>query len=305
MIDPDRSITATAAVQLGLISSAQALAAGLSAGQIRYRVKKGAWIPVVRGVYRLAGVPTSWQQRALAPCLSHIGLHAVSQLTAVRCHDLASSSPIRPDVTVPMGQTSRLSGATTHRARLTPIDIERVGPIPVTTMERTLVDCAAILPPVRLQRLVDAAMHTKRITARSVDAAWERAQRAPGRWGHQKLLAALEDWRGEIAPDTAGEVRLIRVLRQWGYPEPERQIPVVDETGQTVGRIDLGWTPQRVGLEYDSERWHGPERWEHDEARHRAIEALGWQLLHADKLDLRPGRPRLRDDLARIWPREA
>jgi hypothetical protein len=284
---------------------AQAAAAGLSPGQVRNRVKAGVWIPVVRGVYRVAAVPATWEQAVLAPCLSHTGLVAVSQLTAVRVHDLQPGSPPRPDVTVPMGQTSRVSGATTHRARLTPIDIERIGPIPVTTIERTLVDCAAILGPVRLQRIVDAAMHTKRITARSVDEAWERAQRAPGRWGYAKLHAALADWRGEIVPDTAGEVRLIRVLRQWGYPEPERQIPIVDAFGETIGRVDLGWSPQRVGLEYDSERWHGPERWAHDESRHEAIEARGWRLLHADKLDLRPGRPRLRDDLASVWPTAA
>lgn len=229
----------------------------------------------------------------------------MSWLTATRLQGLSTSAPLRPDVTVPMGQTSRLSGATTHRARLTPIDIERVGPIPVTTIERTLVDCAAILGPVRLQRLVDAAMHTKRTSARTVDAAWERAQRAPGRWGYDKLMTALEDWREGIAPDTAAEARLIRVLRQWGFPEPERQIPIVDESGQTIGRVDLGWTPQRVGLEYDSERWHGPERWERDEARHRAIEALGWSLLHADKVDLRPGQRRLRNDLDRSWPTAA
>lgn len=302
MIDADRLLATRAATQLGLISVAQAMEAGLSRGQVSRRVQTGAWIRVVRGVYRMACVPETWEQVVLAPCLAHPGLAAVSQLTAVRLHGLHPSAPPRPDVTVPMGQTSRLSGATTHRARLTPIDIERIGPIPVTTIERTLVDCAAILGPVRLHAVVDAAMHTKRITARSVDAAWERAERAPGRWGFEKLQAALKDWRSEITSDSAAEVRLIRVLRQWGYPEPERQIPIATAAGEIIARVDLGWSSRRVGIEYDSERWHGPERWQRDEERHQAVEALGWHLLHADKLDLRPGRPRLRDDLERLWP---
>jgi hypothetical protein len=302
MIDADRVLAVRAGSQLGLISLAQATAAGLSPRQVKYRVKTGAWIPIARGVYRIASTPATWEQTALAPCLGATGPIAVSRLSAARIHRLEPAAPIPPDVTVPMGGTSRLQGTATHRARLTPIDVERVGPIPVTTIERTLVDCAAILGPVRLQRLVDAAMHTKRVTARSVDEAWERAERAPGRWGHAKLLAALETWRGDITPDTAGEARLIRVLRQWGYPDPERQIPIVNAAGETIGRIDLGWSPQRVGIEYDSERWHGPERWEHEEARHAAIEALGWCLLRADKLDLRPGQARLRDDLKRVWP---
>lgn len=305
MSEADQRVAALAASQLGLISYPQARASGLSVGQVKYRIKTGAWIPVLRGVYRLAGVPKRWEQRALAPCLAREGLTAVSRLTAARMHDLQRSSPFLPDVTVPMGHAAQLPGATIHRARLTPIDVERIGPIPVTTIERTLVDCAAILGPVRLQQLVDAAMHTKRTSARAVDAAWDRSQHAPGRWGHKKLLAALEDWRGEIAPDTAAEARLIRVVRQWGFPEPERQIVITDASGQAVGRVDLGWSPQRIGLEYDSERWHGQERWAHDERRHRAIEALGWTLLHADKVDLRPGQTGLRRDLERVWPNAA
>lgn len=60
-----------------------------------------------------------------------------------------------------------------------------------------------------------------------------------------------------------------------------------------------------MGVEYDSERWHGPERWQADEARHQAIEAAGWTLVRADKLDLRPGRPQLRESLDRVWPNAA
>jgi hypothetical protein len=297
----DQIVANRASSQLGLISFAQATAAGLSPGQIKYRVATGAWVRIVHGVYRLAGVPSTWEQQVLAPCLAHPAIAVVSRLTATRVHGLAPTAPLLPDVTVPVGQSTRINGASTHRARLTPLDIVRVGPIPVTTVERTLVDCAAFLGPVRLQRLVDAAMHAKLTSARAVDAAWDRAQRAPGRWGHKKLLGALEDWREGIAPDTAGEMRLIRMVRQWGFPEPEKQIVIVDATGDAIGRIDLGWSPQRIGLEYDSERWHGPDRWDHDEARHRTIEALGWTLLHADRIDLRPGQGRLRADLERVW----
>ena len=301
MIDADRALALRAARQIGLVSLVQAKADGLTQRQVQHRVDTGAWIRVVNGVYRMADAPVTWEQAALAPCLGYKGLIAISKLSAVRAQGLDPAGPVPPDVTVPMGRASRLTGTTTHRARLTPIDIDMVGPLPVTTVERTLVDCAAVLGPVRLQRLVDAAMHTKRITVRSIEDAWDRSQRSPGRWGHSKLMAALEDWRGEIKPDTAGEARLIRVLRQWGYPEPERQIPIVNAAGETIGRVDLGWSPQRVGLEYDSERWHGPERWAHDEARHAAIEALGWHLLRADKLDLRPGQAQLRNDLKRVW----
>ena len=56
-----------------------------------------------------------------------------------------------------------------------------------------------------------------------------------------------------------------------------------------------------IGIEYDSPEFHGPSQWVHDEARHQAIQRLGWTLLHADKLDLRPGEGTLRQGLDRVW----
>jgi len=73
----------------------------------------------------------------------------------------------------------------------------------------------------------------------------------------------------------------------------------------SFGRVDVGWSARRVGLEYDLEQFHGPSRWASDEARHQAIEELGWQLLHVDKVDLRPGRAGLRDALDRAWRKSA
>ncbi|MBX3285395.1 MAG: hypothetical protein KF703_08655 [Actinobacteria bacterium] len=57
----------------------------------------------------------------------------------------------------------------------------------------------------------------------------------------------------------------------------------------------------RIGIEYDSAEFHGPARWRHDEARHRAIEDQGWVLLRADKLDLQPGAGRLRRSISLVW----
>ena len=247
----------------------------------------------------------SWQTIVLAPCLAHAPHANASLLTGARVHGLTRTSPSKPDVCVPFEKTSRVSGATSHRARLTPLDRTMVGPIPVTSIERTLVDLAAVLGPLHLRSIVDSAMHTGRITARSVDEAWERSQRAPGRKGRGNLMAALETWRPAIRPGSPAEARLLRQLRQWGYPEPDRQIVVKDGAGSVVARIDAGWQTRRVGLEYDSEEWHGEDRWSHDEARHALLESLGWSILHVDKIDLRPGERRFRRELEHAWNRRA
>lgn len=295
------ALAACAAGQHGLLARDQILELGGTRHQIDGRIAGGLWIPVAPRVYAVAGTPDSWLRRVHAAALS-IGDSVASRLTAAGLHPLSEHPPPMPHLTVAYGRSSRSSVAVVHRARLTPLDRTTVSGIPVTTIERTLVDLAAVLAPKRLQGIVDAALHTGRVTPKSIDAAWERSQRAPGRHGHANLLAALVDWREPILPGSVAEMRLLRQLRQWGYPTPERQVPILGPSGEVIARADLGWPGDRFGIEYDSERWHDPTRWSADEDRHVAIEALGWRLLRADKTDLRPGS-RFRDDLARAWPR--
>jgi hypothetical protein len=191
--------------------------------------------------------------------------------------------------------------ATIHRARLTPIDVTMIAGIPTTTVERTLVDLAWRTPPKQLQRLVDSAAHEHALRPAAVDRAWERSQRAPGRRGNAKLLKALEPWRSGIRPGSPAEAKLIRVLESWGFPTPERQIPVTDEHGTVIARIDLGWTSQLLGLEYEGQQHHDPTTWEADMERDTKVRRAGWRLTYVDKADLRPGDASLRSNLRALW----
>lgn len=297
----NRRLVALAATQLGLITRDQARMAGLSSGQISGRLSAGRWVRVDRGVYAIAGVPATWQQRAWAAVRAGAqGAHA-SHLTAAALAGLSVAAPPQPHLTVGRERSTRLSGATVHSARLTPTDLTLLQGVPATTVPRTLIDCAGLLGPNRLQRLVDEAMHKRLVRPDQIPAFWDKARLRPGRAGEPRLRAALEPWQGAILPDSPPEARLRRQLRQWGYPEPALQVPVLDDDGTTLGRVDLGWPAVRVGLEYDSEEFHGPSTWASDEARQVAIERQGWRLLRVDKIDLRPGQPHLRTALARTW----
>ncbi len=287
--------------QHGLISRDEALRLGMSASTIDSRRRSGRWETVTRGVYRLAGVPSDWHQLAHAACLARDGDAVASMLTAAALAGFARP-PSRPHLTVPRGAGVSSPVATVHRARLHPIDRTSYDGIPATTPARTLVDLARPSTASALERLVDDAMHTHRtLTARSVEAAWDRAQFAPGRHGWSKLDTALEDWRSTIKPGSPAEKRAIRMVQQWGFPEPERQIQIRDSAGNLLALVDLGWRLVRIGVEYDSERWHDRDRWSADERRHQRVEAAGWHLLHLDKGGLRPGDSSFRRDLERAW----
>ena len=64
------AVSRLAVRRLALVTRPQALAAGMSPGQIKRRVSSGLWVRVNRGVYRLGGAPPSREQDWLAACLA-------------------------------------------------------------------------------------------------------------------------------------------------------------------------------------------------------------------------------------------
>ena len=303
MRSPDATAADLAATQHGLITYRQALEVGLSPAAVRTRADTGRWARVARGVYRIGGAPVTWQQRAMAAHLGAPPGNVTSHLTAGALADLDLVPPPLPYLTVERGRSLRWPGAVVHSARLPPAEVTVFQGVPATTVARTLIDCATLLGPHRLQKLVDEALHQRLADPAQIDAAWDLARRAPGRAGEVRLRSALEPWAGPIRPGSPAEVRLQRQLAAWGLPAPELQIPVRDQGGRVLGLVDVGWRRVQIGIEYDSAEFHGPRRWRHDEERHRAIERQGWVLLRADKLDLQPGASRLRDAVLTEWRR--
>jgi hypothetical protein len=288
----DARAAPVAARQLGLLSTGQARTLGFTRHDIRRRLVDGRWRLVIRGVYAISGAPRTWEQVVLAACLAGPDSTVGSHITAGALWTVCERGR-QPDVTVPPGASVRSTIATVHRSPLAAADITRIGPIPVTRVPRTLIDLSSQLSTSALERAVDTALDGRLTDLRRISAAIERAQRGPGRQGIASLRSALEPWAGPIQPGSAAESRLLRRLKDWGLPTPIRQHVVRSSSGEHLGTVDVAWPASKVGLEYDSPRFHGPRRYEHDEQRHERIEAAGWRLEHADMLDLRPAAGRL------------
>ncbi len=302
MLTPDQRADRLASRQYGLITRDQALRAGLSPRQIEWRLASGRWVLVARGLYRVAAVPVSWQQRALAPCLVGPAGTVVSNLTAAAVHDL-THAPARPHVTVPSRANGRSHLAVVHRVDLGPRDRLQVAGVPCTSVARTLLDCAGIVGPARLADLVDAAFCAALSHTRAVAEAIDRAGPGPGRRHVDSLRLAIEIWTPGITPGSPAEMRLLRQIRDWGFEPPKPQVAVFDDAGGFIGRVDLAWPRRRVGLEYDSDEHHNPRHWERDEGRHPRYGDAGWRVHRVDKHDLRPGQARLRQLLDAMFLR--
>jgi predicted transcriptional regulator of viral defense system len=98
-----------------------------------------------RGIYRVVHFPAT-EHEALAELWLWTGMVGVfSHETALSLHDLSDVLPKRAHVTVPpewRGRRLRMPpGLVLHYAVLATNERGWVGPVPVTTPERTLTDC--------------------------------------------------------------------------------------------------------------------------------------------------------------------
>jgi hypothetical protein len=282
---PDQRVAALAAEQHGVITLAQALALGMTEGQVRHRVSAGRWIRAALGVYVVAGTPSTWEQATTVACLAAPNGAVASHSSAAALYRLLDP-PETPEVTVPKGSSSRFRGAVVRRSMVADADVTAIGPIPVTTAARTVVDCAALLPYEELCELLDDALCERLCTTREIAEAMERSTHAPGRPGLASLERALLPWTPGLMPGSRAEMRLIRRLLAWGFPPPERQVKVFDADGRFLARLDVAWRDRNTGLEYYGERHHGPRQVAHDERRLGRVRAVGWSARVVRKADL-------------------
>lgn len=208
-------------------------------------VAAGAVLRPYRGVYLL---PDAWAPLAAA---SRLG-GTVSHSTAGRFHgfELLSADPVH-HVTVPRGRKKdALVGVRIHRRDLGRGEV--IAGQPVTSAERTCLDCFRHLPLRDAVALGDSALRKHRVTrdqligaARDLKGAGSAAARA---------AAALLDPKSESVLESAGRVE----MHLAELPAPETQVVVRTPLGPR--RLDFLFREAGVGVETDGFETHGLTR---------------------------------------------
>jgi hypothetical protein len=248
----------------GVVTREELLRAGLTAAQIRYRVRTGGLIREYPGVYRVGHRAPSLEARFMAAVLACGEGALLSGRAAGYLFGAIKGSAPPPEVTAPTER--RVRGVKTHRSRgLGPEDATTWRGIPVTTLPRTLVDLAAVLDLDDLARPCHEARVRHGTTPGQVEAVLARRPKSPGA---AKLRAIL---RGD-APVTLSklEKRFLVLLRDAGLPLPQ--------TNRRAGRhwVDCRWPGLRLTIELDSYRYHNSRHaWELDRRREREARARG------------------------------
>src|SRR4051794_10338626 len=137
----DQIIARIAASQHGVVTRAQALAAGLSRRSIANRLDKGSLIRVHRGVYRVGHMAPNVNATFIAAVYACGDGAVLSGRAAAHLLGLVKGARPDPEVTAPGERI--VVGVATRRSR----EIEAMlwQNIPVTTVARTLVDLAESL----------------------------------------------------------------------------------------------------------------------------------------------------------------
>jgi len=267
--------------QHGLITYAQAIACGLTAKQIQYRVDTGRWVRVARGVYRIAGSPQTWEQQLLALVLASGPSAAASHRSAaalLRIPGFERRGPV--EVTTPRPRRHRADGQLVHRWRPFPEHhLTIVEGIVTTRVPRTLCDLAGVLHPGRTERALDNCLAMGIATPGTLQAAFfDLACR--GRRGTAVMRGLLADRSdGYVPPASELEARFRDLARAAGLPEPVRQLDVGDGEAW-IGRVDVAYTTARLLIELDSRLHHSSKLdREADAARDQRLRRGGWRVV--------------------------
>lgn len=258
----DGRIQEIARHQDGVFTSAQAIAVGATHAHLARRCKQGLYQRMLRGAYRVGGVPATWRRKVRALCLVIDGAAAGRAAAALWALQSFKEGPI--DLVVPRGRRTILVPA--RRTVLRPGDIREVDGIPVTSPELTLCDLAALVPRAKLEVAVDSALRLRLTTVQRLRREADTILR-PGRKGAAVMRDVLDVLGHRPAGAPARD--LCALLRAARLPLPQLEYPVRRPDGR-MAYLDGAYPEEGLIIEIDDHTTHsGPRALDDDRERER------------------------------------
>lgn len=169
-----------------------------------------------------------------------------------------------------------------HRSALDSGEVTTIPgtPIPVTTVTRTLQDCARTMPFRNAVVLADSVMRQGLLTPEAVTGTLTHLTGCGSSNGSLVVRAM------DASSESAGESLTRCLLMEHELPSPVTQYPIVCE-GRRY-RTDFAWPELRVILEFDGEQKYVdyPGRDRQEAARDRALTRAGWTVIHLTWADI-------------------
>lgn len=291
------AIAALAMAQHGAVERGQLLALGLGRSAIT-RLADAGWLHRLHpGVYAVGQprltVKGTWMAAVMAcgpgAALSH---RSAAALWGLR--------PSTGGVEVTVGASARrIYGLRVHRSRMRATrDATAVDGIQVTTVARTLLDLAGVVPAHHLAKALDRAERLRLSDRTEIDAVLARAR---GKRGAAALRRAVEAWapshlRSEL------ERRFVQLLERTELPQPRTNALVDGETA--THEVDAFWPQSRLAVQLDGWEYHRTRRdREHDAESDADLELAGLRVMRLTWDDVTVRETRTLRRLERLMPR--
>ena len=288
-------LSRTARRQFGVVTTQQAIAAGLDHHALRVLLARRVMVRRFRGVYAFLAAPDSREARWLAAqfALGRSGI--LSHTTAAAAHGLPiSGTDDGIHVTVPRRSRVIPAGVVVHESPDAEVPtVLRHGVLRVTSVARTLCDVAGTdtMDEAALRQVVAAAVRSGQVTVEDVRREVDVRRRFSGRAALRRVLDELSPFEGQARHEL--ESLFLRVATRGGVPPTAMNHRVTDADGRTR-YLDAVWLPAGVYAELDSRRFHGTlVDWHDDQRRENAVALAGfpiclrfswWDLQHHPEL---------------------
>ncbi|MFJ6281207.1 type IV toxin-antitoxin system AbiEi family antitoxin domain-containing protein [Arthrobacter subterraneus] len=302
----------------GLWLTAELMDRGLTKRNIQALVKSGRLVRLRRGCYMAAAAWKKLSPDDRAFRLIHAHRHATvatgsgsgtySHTSAARAHQLylwEVDSLIHLTQPSNISSTSHAPDVRNHQARLEPDDVVLVGNLPVTSLERTVVDCARILP---FRQGLVIAEHALQKGA-SEDLMWRSIEQLIGHKGVARARKVMA--HASSLSESPGETLTWYFLHKMRLPMPVQQLRVPTRNG--AHRLDFAWKDIKLALEFDGRTKYfdyapTSEVLFQERRREKALMEEGWTFIRIEWKDLfDEGRlkKRVLDAIARAEARKA
>ncbi|WP_247647094.1 DUF559 domain-containing protein [Arthrobacter sp. E3] len=217
------------------------------------------------------------------------------------------------DVATPMGvRQPRRRGIYGHLLSLGPDDVVHIAGVPVTSLQRTLLDIAAKLSIDELVAVGDQIVcaHHRSFGRQT----WPKVQldvlklyitRHSGARGMSRLKAAMELVR--VGADSPRETMLRLIIARSALPNFEHNVEIRDAAGRGMVGPDLGCEEYKTCIEYDGKHHFTSEQQMKDHDRDFVTKSLGWHQVLINNDDFRSGELVVVTKIARMlklggWP---
>ena len=275
----ETELARVASTQQSLVTWNQALAAGLDERTVCRWLERGRLVQRQDGVFALAGVPETKEQRLWAAWLA-AGPDAVfSHRTAASQWEIHPGGAAMIELTVPRNRTPEPAGVILHRlADMQPDHIRWRDGLPITSPARTLVDVGAVLGRRQVEKALERALVHGVTTVGQVWLVLDDVARK-GRAGVGVMRRILEQRPlGRKIPDGMLEPEMAKLLRDYNLPPAVFQHPVEFE-GRRM-KIDFAYPDLMIAIEVDGYVTHRTvDELQDDVERQNLLVELGWVVI--------------------------